>query len=648
MSSVPPVPATPSSIRKGRARRRTVLLILLLAATLTTSACLPPLLEPPTSGLTYGKGPLDAVREAADTTTSTGPYASCGLSSTDLAAMMMVPTYFEAGLANPSPMTLSRWDNVATRASNARLFPFSQTSGPYVNAFFSPGIGMWQFDSAGGWDLTAADAIDSVTSANTAASVIAYRWCNAPDSRRVSEPARRMYAWGPWFGCTSGSSTRCEDRFQQLVTNGSLNTAQDAAVDRYGGMQQRTCNVAGVGNNITCWYVDPSKAQGAKGWTFGTYDPARPDLVTPLPKPFYVVRGNGREYRIWLPADTGFDIGVTASKPVRSDARTSLEWSRTAELCDTVLLRGDCARSMPIGVLDGAAPRPGGINLWGWVNIPGAPSGVVSVTVDGRPAGTLQRTIARPDVQRVFPGSDATTGFNGSVPADAGVRTVCITTGSLPTGAFGCRTVTVAGGSPFGVLDSVTAVPGGIRYGGWAIDPDTADPIWIHMYVDDSSSGVVADGQRPDVGAVFPGYGAAHGFGGTLSAAPGRRTVCAWAINVGVGSHQRIGCRQVTVAGGSPIGFLDAMTRSGDEVTAQGWAIDPDTAEPVQLHVYVGSRLSGALANTARPDVGRAFPGYGDAHGFSVRVPAPAGSSVCVYAINVGAGSHRLLGCRTP
>lgn len=176
------------------------------AVAVLMGGCLPPLLDPPTSGLSYGKGPLDAVRDAADRTTEEisgttdpkSPMYRCELGATDLAAMMLVPTWFEAGGPVPSPMALSRWDNVNVRASNANLFAFGKTTGAYVNAFFSPGIGLWQFDSAGGWDLTAADAIDSVSAANAAASTIAYRWCIAPSLGKATTPqVRRQYAWGP-------------------------------------------------------------------------------------------------------------------------------------------------------------------------------------------------------------------------------------------------------------------------------------------------------------------------------------------------------------------------------------------------------------------------------------------------------------------
>ncbi|HEV7948747.1 MAG TPA: hypothetical protein VGP24_03165, partial [Glaciihabitans sp.] len=45
--------------------------------------------------------------------------------------------------------------------------------------------------------------------------------------------------------------------------------------------------------------------------------------------------------------------------------------------------------------------------------------------------------------------------------------------------------------------------------------------------------------------------------------------------------------------------------------------------------------------------IGQAF-GRGDNHGFTAKVNAPAGQqNVCAYAINVGNGSNKLIGCKT-
>ena len=116
----------------------------------------------------------------------------------------------------PSPMALSRYDNVSVNSTNVNLFSFGRTTGAYVNAFWSPGIGMWQFDSAGGWPFSAAGAIDSVTAANQAATTISYRWCNAPTSQQVDDATRRKYAWGPWYGCSTTIDVRVDLRVARL------------------------------------------------------------------------------------------------------------------------------------------------------------------------------------------------------------------------------------------------------------------------------------------------------------------------------------------------------------------------------------------------------------------------------------------------
>jgi hypothetical protein len=104
--------------------------------------------------------------------------------------------------------------------------------------------------------------------------------------------------------------------------------------------------------------------------------------------------------------------------------------------------------------------------------------------------------------------------------------------------------------TPFGWLDVATGGPGNVRVAGWTIDPETAAPIGVHVYVDGTFAGAAtAGGSRPDVGAVHRPYGPAHGFDLTVSARPGTRHVCVYAINVGDGTvNPQLGCSTVTVA----------------------------------------------------------------------------------------------------
>ncbi|CAB4636714.1 MAG: hypothetical protein F2607_05445 [Actinobacteria bacterium] len=755
---------SPKAKQRGFRRLRRVLVMLgfVLGIVAVSAGCMPELLIPATSGRTYGQGPLDSIREAADRTTTLklsgtdqpDPNYNCGLSSADLAAMMMVPTYFEAGGSVPSPMTLSRWDNVSVSSSNANLFAFGRTSGAYVNAFFSPGIGLWQFDSAGYWDMTAADAINTSTAANQASLTIAYRWCNAWRSGKAATPQmQRQYAWGPWFGCSSVNISSCEDTFKQLVTqDGKLNTAFDAAVSRTGGMQKRTCNLRGIGDGLTCFYINPALAEGSRGWQGGTYDPARPNYVTPLPKPFYSVRANGNEYRVWLKEDTGYDIDITASKLVTANARASLTWTASTGLCDTTNRHGYCGNvdpvgsfdgvwqsgpgqirvagwaldldttnpidvhiyagtlgaaieanlarpdigaiyagsgnshgfdavvpspigvqqvcaygvnvaggsnallgcrtvnvtGVPIGSIDGFSSKPGSIIVTGWAAVPGDPAATANITIDGVIAAQLPRNVPRGDVASLFPWAGTTAGYWAEVPLVGGTHTVCLTAGGAAPNALGCRTVNMPTGSPFGSLDMAVARPGTINVSGWVIDPDIAGPTDVHVWIGSSGTAVRSDLWRSDVGAAFPVYGSSHGFNATIPVSGGPQTVCVYGFNQGGGSNSLLGCRQLNVLGGSPIGSLDAVARTPNGVVVAGWALDPDTAASIPVHVYVGPVGTAITANLWRSDVGALFSGYGNSHGFWAMLPVPTTPvQVCVYAVEAaGTGLNQLLGCR--
>jgi acetyl esterase/lipase len=207
---------------------------------------------------------------------------------------------------------------------------------------------------------------------------------------------------------------------------------------------------------------------------------------------------------------------------------------------------------------------------------------------------------------------------------------------------------------PAGNFESVVVTGRTADVTGWAIDPDTAEPIAVHAYVDGRWGGAsIANQSRPDVGRAFPGYGDNHGFRFTLpDQTPGPHTVCLYAINVGPGSvNPSLGCRTFILRSGNPIGNFESVVVTGRTADVTGWAIDPDTAEPIAVHAYVDGRWGGAsIANQSRPDVGRAFPGYGDNHGFRFTLPdqTPGPHTVCLYAINVGPGSvNPSLGCRT-
>jgi hypothetical protein len=233
-------------------------------------------------------------------------------------------------------------------------------------------------------------------------------------------------------------------------------------------------------------------------------------------------------------------------------------------------------------------------------------------------------------------------GFAGTLIASASLVAASPVPAVVPT-------ISGPSSDPHGMVDSATTAPGAVTARGWAIDPDTSGPIMVQMYVDGRANALTwASQPRPDVGAVFPAAGPSHGYTLTMPAAAGAHTVCLYGINTGPGISRQIGCRTVTVPSHDPFGVIDAVTSGVGQVTARGWAIDPDTSGPIMVQMYVDGRANALTwASQPRPDVGAVFPAAGPSHGYTLTMPATAGAhTVCLYGINTGPGISRQLGCR--
>jgi hypothetical protein len=310
----------------------------------------------------------------------------------------------------------------------------------------------------------------------------------------------------------------------------------------------------------------------------------------------------------------------------------------------------------PVGLLDRVQAGPTQVRLIGWTLDPETIAPIsIAVYVDATFMGYYVAASGRPDVAAAHPGYGLAHGFDqivgGVVPGSHRVCAYAINVGNGTTNpTLGCAVVSVPTGNPTGHVDAVLPVPGGVVAWGWATDPDAAHAIAVHIYVDGHfASALTANQLRPDVGAAFPLYGNAHGFAVALTLGTGTHSICAYAINVGGGSSNvNIGCSSVPVLAGNPFGHLDAAIGNAGSVALWGWAIDPDIATPAAVHVYVDGVFSRALAaNLARPDVARAFPAYGAAHGYATQIPLTHGTHrVCTYALNVRAGTTNTpLGC---
>jgi hypothetical protein len=203
-------------------------------------------------------------------------------------------------------------------------------------------------------------------------------------------------------------------------------------------------------------------------------------------------------------------------------------------------------------------------------------------------------------------------------------------------------------GTPMGRLESVTAVDGGLRARGWAIDPNTTRPVVVHVHVDGvRRARLVADRPRPDIARTFPGPGPNHGYDVEIrDVRPGNRRVCVYASNIGEGDTGGLGCR-TAFAEDDPFGRFEAAFMDYGMVHVRGWAIDPNTDGPIPVHIYDNGRGRAKLtADRDRPDVDQRYA-RGRLHGFDAKLPiTPGRHEIQAWAINLGTGLNRLIGTR--
>lgn len=353
--------------------------------------------------------------------------------------------------------------------------------------------------------------------------------------------------------------------------------------------------------------------------------------------------------------------------------------------CRTVQL----GASNPAGVLDSATISLGAdgrtsILFSGWAidNAWLSTSIPVDVYID-RPNGTtaaqrVPTTGSRTDIARIYPGAGAAHGFSGSlVLSQPGTYNVCgFAIGQSPFGAanamIGCLPVTVPQVTPIGSLDgfwmSATAGAAQVNASGWALDqgaPGTSIP--VDLYLDQPDGTVKAirtasTNPRDDIGRAFPGMGSLHGFTQSFTVTKaGTYRLCAYGIAQSTYNRGNalIGCRSLTITANQLVGSLDWVTVGGTAsnwtISASGWAVDPavpTSPATVSIEVTKPDNTVTSLqvpASGARADVGRVFPAFGSAHGFSgtvVGVTQPGTYKVCAKGVPLTPfGSTTLLGC---
>lgn len=398
------------------------------------------------------------------------------------------------------------------------------------------------------------------------------------------------------------------------------------------------------GVRLVGWAVDPDASGpidvhaylNGQGHNLGPANLGRPDVAALYP----------------MHPNSGFDVVVPWTSKVQLDVCV---YAINQNSGGNVLLACRSAPVSPVGWVDDLARVPGGIRVSGWTLDPEVADPIdVHVYVNGVGTNIGSARLQRDDIAERYPQWGGAHGFSAVVPwSGDGNADVCvygINVGAGSPSLLGCRSLAVAH-TPFGAIDVVQRVPGGIRVAGWALDPDTTAAVDVHVYVGGRGTNLGrADLYRADIAQAYGDWGGNHGFDVVIPwTDAGAFDVCAYAINLGSGGNVAIGCRRLEVRN-EPTGALDLAQRVSGGVRVAGWALDPDIAGPVDVHVYLnGTGYNLGPAAGPRPDVGGSAPGYGDAHGFDVVLPwtAPGAVTACAYAINAGAGSRNsALGCR--
>ena len=395
------------------------------------------------------------------------------------------------------------------------------------------------------------------------------------------------------------------------------------------------------------YVIDTSRS--GQGWR-GTWCNAPGAGLGPSPR--VAADGSALDALLWVKT-SGASDGTCNGGPAAGEVVLGLRAGAGRERRP----RSAAGRPFTVGTLDTVTGSGGSVRAArGWAfdeDEPDAPIGV-RVTVDGQGSGSADADRPRQDIGDAY-GVGGDHGFDLTVPAAAGTRTVCVTavnTGRGSDAPLGCEDVTVPGHDPVVRVTQASVVAAGIRVQGLAYDgDDVGSAVTVALRVDGRTvRTTTADGERADLRTS--GVGTAHGFVAVLQAGAGAHTVCARATNTGGGQDVTSRCVAVTVAASAPTGRFERATSSAHRrVDLRGYAFDredtgarsrsgsPSTASVSRRSRRTrAGRTSTAGPGPARPTVSRCGSSR----------PAGSGASACAPSASAPAGTATSVAARPP
>jgi hypothetical protein len=281
--------------------------------------------------------------------------------------------------SDPQPislMDLSRGDyyhkNIAWRHQKIHLYSLKSydynSPSDYPNAFWHPGVGLWQLDDANkfGSLLNHAERAQAVTAAKNAARILHENYCLKKDGPRAQFADR--LAWSllddAWVACSdtvdgepvaancvptlddivSGDDVFADTRSVQSVSPYAgrlyLNAHPDLVHEYGGGVEPLTCRWTGsrrYEKPFRCHMYDVGSAEGymwlsddASGTDPGNdpEDAQRSPLAAPFLSFTDMMSNPAVKYIVFKSSDTGYGRDLIAAVSVGTNVRTDPETSR--------------------------------------------------------------------------------------------------------------------------------------------------------------------------------------------------------------------------------------------------------------------------------------------------------------------------------